>query len=98
MGRIVTNDGTDEGNFHFRFKGIERYHEYDSLDQFAKEWKDKTTWMKEEVLVLEQPKSEARRRIDLFLKRTKHIPTSKHGFLAWKQNADIYKKKGNNGQ
>ena len=94
MGRIVTNDGTDEANFYIRFKGIERYHEYDSLDQMAKEWKDKDTWMKEEVLVLEKPKSEARRIVDLFLKRTKHIPTTKHGYLAWKQNAGIYKTKG----
>ena len=35
MGRIVTNDGTDEANFFIRFKGIERYHEYTSLDQMA---------------------------------------------------------------
>lgn len=94
MGRIVTQDGTDEANFHIRFKGIERYHEYDSIEALKRDWIDKKSWMKREVYSLEQPKSEARRKIDLFLKRTKHIPTTKHGFLAWKQNGDIYKKKG----
>lgn len=97
MGRIVSQDGTDEANFHLKFKGIERYHEYDTIEAFVSEWIDKKLWMKREIEPLERPKSEARRQIDLFLKRTKNIPTNKSAFDAWKANADIYKKKGNNG-
>ena len=91
-GRIVTQDGTDEANFHIRFKGIERYHEYNSIEAFKRDWVDKDVWMKREVEPLERPKSEARRQIDLWLRRTKHIPTTKAGFDAWKANAGIYKK------
>lgn len=92
MGRIVSQDGTDEANFHIRFKGIERYHEYNSIGAFARDWVDKDAWMKREVEPLEKPKSEARRQIDLWLRKTKHIPTTKSGFDAWKANAGIYKK------
>ena len=53
MGRIVTNDGTDEANFYIRFKGIERYHEYDSLDKMAKEWKDKDNKLRIDSLSVE---------------------------------------------
>lgn len=93
MGRIVSQDGTDEANCHIRFKGIERYHEYFTIRDFVKDWVDKDDWMKREIEPLEKPKSEARRRIDLFLRRTKHIPTSKAGFDAWKANAGIYAQK-----
>lgn len=92
MGRIVSQDGTDEANFHIRFKGIERYHEYDSIEAFTRDWIDKNSWMKREIEPLEKPKSEARRRIDLWLRKTKHIPTTKAGFDAWKANSGIYKK------
>lgn len=91
-GNIIKRDGTDEAQFHVRFKGIERYHEYDSIQEFVKEWEDVSTWMNDEVKIHEKPKSEARRQIDLFLKRIKHIPTDKTGFNTWKANDDIYNK------
>lgn len=91
-GNIIKRDGTDEAQFRVRFKGIERYHEYSSIQDFVKEWEDVSTWMNDEVKIHEKPKSEARRQIDLFLKRIKHIPTDKTGFNNWKANDDIYNK------
>lgn len=89
MGRIIKRDETDEANsFKIRFKGIERYHEYDSIKAFTDEWRDYDEFMEEEVKPLDQPKSEARRRIDLFLRRIKHIPTKQSAFDAWKARGD----------
>lgn len=81
MGRIVSRDELDEAAFHIRFKGIEVYHEYDSIADFTKEWRDKDEYMEEEVYSLEKPKSEAQRKIDLFLKRTKELSGNKN----WKK-------------
>lgn len=91
-GNIIKRDGTDEAQFHIRFKGIEIYHEYSSIKELTNQWVDQDEWMDKEVRSLEKPKSEARRQIDLFLKRIKHIPTDKTGFNAWKANDDIYNK------
>lgn len=89
MGRIIKRDETDEANsFKIRFKGIERYHEYDSIKDFTDEWRDYDEFMEEEVKPLDQPKSETRRRIDLFLRRIKNIPTDKTGYNNWKQRGD----------
>lgn len=84
MGKIIARDESDQADFKIRFKGIERYHEYDSIAEFVAAWRDYKDYMKEEVISLEKPKSEARRRIDLFLRRTKNIPTDHKGFNAWK--------------
>ena len=94
-GNIIKKDGTDEAQFSVRFKGIESYHEYSSIRQLTSEWVDQDEWIKQEVEPLEKPKSEARRQIDLFLKRIKKIPTTKAGFDAWKANNNIYEKGGN---
>ncbi len=94
VGSIVRRDETDEAIFDLKFKGIEHYHHYTSIKEFIKDWRDWDDYMEEEVAPLEKPKSEARRQIDLFLKRIKHIPVDKAGFDAWKANDDIYKKKG----
>ena len=89
MGRIIKRDETDEANsFKIRFKGIERYHEYDSIKAFTDEWRDYDEFMEQEVKPLDKPKSETRRRIDLFLRRIKNIPTDKTGYNNWKQRGD----------
>lgn len=89
MGKIIKRDESDEAKFKIRFKGIERYHEYDSIREFVAEWRDYEEYMEEEVKPLEQKKSEARRRIDLFLRRTKNIPTTKSGYNNWKHKMDF---------
>lgn len=89
MGKIIKRDETDEANnFKIRFKGIERYHEYNSIREFVEEWRDYDDFMEKEVLSLEQPKSESRRKIDLFLKRIKNIPSDRSGFNNWRQRGD----------
>lgn len=97
MGKIVHKTGADEAKFHLRFKGVEVYYEYDSISDFINDWCDWSTFMNEEVYPLETKKSEARRQIDLFLKRTKHIPLDKSGYNNWKQNNDIYQARRHNG-
>lgn len=91
-GNIISKDGTDEAQFHVRFKGIETYHEYSSIKELTNQWVDQDEWMDKEVRSLEKPKTEARRQVDLFLKRIAHIPKDKTGFNNWKQNEGIYKK------
>ena len=91
MGKIVHRHGADEAKFHIRFKGVEVYYEYDSIGDFINDWCDWSTFMSEEVLPLEAKKSEARRQIDLFLKRIKNIPHDKTGYNNWKQGGDDYK-------
>lgn len=89
MGKIIKRDETDEAsNFKIRFKGIERYHEYSSIAEFVKEWRDYDEYVQEEILPLEGKKSEARRRIDLFLRRIKNVPTDTNGYNAWKARGD----------
>lgn len=85
MGKIIMRDESDEAKFSLRFKGIEVYHEYDSIRDFVKEWRDYDEYMETEVKSLEKPKSEARRKVDLFLKMIKDIPTDKSGYNNWKQ-------------
>lgn len=86
MGKIIRRDETDEANsFKIRFKGIERYYEYTSIAEFAREWRDYEEYMEEEVKTLEKPKTEARRRIDLFLKNIKNVPTDQNGWNNWKK-------------
>lgn len=83
--KIIRKDETDEAYFAIRFKGIERYYEYETFDQFVEEWQSYDSYMQEKVLSLEQPKSEARRIIDIFLKRTKKIPTNNEKrYYKWK--------------
>lgn len=89
MGKIIRRDETDEAKFKLRFKGIERYHEYDSIRDFVNDWRDYGEFMEEEVMSLEKPKTEARRQIDLFLRRTKNIPTDRTGYNNWKQRGTI---------
>lgn len=88
MGRIIKRDESDEAKFKLRFKGIERYHEYDSIRDFVSEWRDYDDFIEEEVKPLGEKKSEARRRIDLFLRRIKHIPSDKSGYNNWKVRGD----------
>jgi hypothetical protein len=88
MGKIIRRDESDEAKFYLRFKGIERYHEYDTIADFVRDWRDYDEYVKEEITPLEQTKSESRRRIDLFLRRTKKIPTDKSGYNNWKQRGD----------
>lgn len=88
MGRIIKRDESDEAKFKLRFKGIERYHEYDSIRDFVSEWRDYDDFIEEEVKPLGEKKSEARRRIDLFLRRIKHIPSDKSGYNNWKARGD----------
>jgi len=85
MGKIIRRDETDEAKFKLRFKGIERYYEYDSIAEFIHDWRDYQEYMEVEVISLEKPKSEARRRIDLFLRRAKNVPTSSDKkYYEWK--------------
>lgn len=94
VGSIIRRDETDEAIFDLRFKGIEHYHHYTSIKEFIRDWRDYDDYVDQEIAPLEKPKSEARRRIDLFLRRIKNIPTDKMGFDAWKANDGIYKKEG----
>lgn len=91
-GNIIKRDGSDEAQLKIRFKGIEVYYEYDTVRDFVRDWMDQDDWMEAEIAPLERPKSEARRLIDLFLRRTAHIPTDKSGFNNWKLNDGIYDK------
>lgn len=85
MGKIIKRDETDEATIKIRFKGIERYHEYDSIREFIKDWRDYDEYIETEVLPLEEKKSEARRRIDLFLRRIKNVPTQNDkDYYNWK--------------
>lgn len=85
MGKIIARDESDEvTNFKIRFKGIERYHEYDNIRDFIRDWRDYDEYVATEILPLEGKKSEARRKIDLFLKRIKNVPSDRKGFDAWK--------------
>lgn len=93
-GSIIRRDETDEAIFDIKFKGIEHYHRYTSIREFVRDWRDYDEYVEEEIKPLEGRKSEARRRIDLFLKRIKHVPTDKAGFNAWKANEGIYQKGG----
>lgn len=88
MGKIIKRDETDEADIVIKFKGIERYHEYHSIKAFVNDWRDWDDYKEEEIISLEKPKSEARRRIDLFLRRIKNIPTDKSGYNNWKQRGD----------
>ncbi len=94
VGSIIRRDETDEAIFDLHFKGIEHYHHYTSIRELVRDWRDYDEYVEEEIKPLEGRKSEARRKIDLFLKRIKHIPTDKAGFDAWKANGDIYDKGG----
>lgn len=94
VGSIIRRDETDEAIFDLKFKGIEHYYHYTSIKEFIEYWRDYDDYVEEEIKPLERRKSEARRRIDLFLRRIKDIPTDKAGFDAWKANGDIYKKEG----
>ncbi len=93
-GNIIRRDGSDEAILKIRFKAIERYYEYDSIRALVADWQDQDEWMEEEVKSLEKPKTEARRQIDLFLKRIKDVPRGKE-FYSWKVNEGIYKKGDN---
>ena len=85
MSKIIRRDESDEAKFHIRFKGIERYYEYSSIEEFLSDWRDYDEYHRTEILSLEKPKSEARRRIDLFLRRIKNIPTkSEKDYYNWK--------------
>lgn len=86
VGSIIRRDETDEAVCDIRFKGIETYYHYTSLKDLIKEWRDYDEYMENEVKVLEKPKSEARRQIDLFLRRIKNIPTDPSGFDRWKNS------------
>ena len=93
VGSIIRRDETDEAIFDLTFKGIEHYHHYTSIKEFVRDWRDYDEYVEEEITPLEQPKSEAQRMVDLFLKRTKDIPTTQSGYLAWKNNEGIYRKR-----
>lgn len=85
MGKIIRRDESDEAKFYLRFKGIERYHEYDTIADFVRDWRDYDEYIETEVLPLEEKKSEARRRIDLFLRRIKNVPThNDKDYYNWK--------------
>ena len=85
-GTIIRRDETDEAIFDIKFKGIEHYHHYTSIREFIRDWRDYDEYVEEEIKPLERPKSEARRRIDLFLRRIKNIPTDPTGFDRWKNS------------
>lgn len=86
VGSIIRRDETDEAIFDLRFKGIEHYYHYTSIKEFVKNWRDYDEYVDEEIKPLEGRKSEARRRIDLFLRRIKNIPTDPVGFDRWKNS------------
>lgn len=86
MGKIINKDGDDEAKFTIRFKGIERYYQYDNIRDFIAEWRDYDEFM-EEVNNIDN-KSAARRRIDIFLKNIKHIPTDPIRYQRWKDSLD----------
>lgn len=88
MGKIIRRDETDEAKFCLRFKGIEHYYEYGSVAEFVKDWRDYDEYVEQEIKPHSERKSEARRRIDLFLRRTRHIPTKQSAFDAWKARGD----------
>ena len=85
MGKIIRKDELDEGRFHLRFKGIEHYYEYDSIKDFTNDWQDYEEYVKTEIEPMDKPKSEARRKIDLFLRNAKKVPTkNEKKYYEWK--------------
>ncbi len=84
VGSIIRRDETDEAIFDIKFKGIEHYHHYTSIKELVRDWRDYDEYVDEEIKPLEGSKSEARRRIDLFLRRIKNIPTDPVAFDRWK--------------
>ena len=86
VGSIIRRDETDEAIFDIRFKGIEHYHHYTSIKDLVRDWRDYDEYVEEEIEPLERPKSEARRRIDLFLRKIKNIPSDPVGFDRWKNS------------
>lgn len=94
VGSIIRRDETDEAILNLRFKGIERYYHYTSLRDLIRDWRDWDEYVEVEIKPVNDRKSEARRQIDLFLKRIKHIPTDKSGYDTWKANGGVYKKGG----
>lgn len=89
MGKIIRRDELDEKvDFKIRFKAIEKYYEYDSIKAFTDDWRDYDEYVKEEIEPLDEKKSESRRKIDVFLRMVKKIPTDKTGYNNWKQRGD----------
>ena len=86
VGSIIRRDETDEAIFDIRFKGIEHYHHYTSIRDLVRDWRDYDEYVEQEIEPLERPKSEARRRIDLFLRKIKNIPSDPVGFDRWKNS------------
>lgn len=86
VGSIIRRDETDEAIFDIRFKGIEHYHHYTSIRDLVRDWIDYDEYVEQEIEPLERPKSEARRRIDLFLRKIKNIPSDPTGFDRWKNS------------
>ena len=45
MGKIYHRKLADEAKFHIRFKGIEVYYEYDTIQDFIHDWIDRDVWL-----------------------------------------------------
>lgn len=46
MGKIYHRKLADEAKFHIRFKGIEVYYEYDTIQDFIHDWIDRDVWLR----------------------------------------------------
>lgn len=66
MGKIYHRKLADEAKFHIRFKGIEVYYEYDSIQDFIHDWIDRDVWLQ---LLEEEEKRDRQKAYKKYLER-----------------------------
>lgn len=66
MGKIYHRKLADEAKFHIRFKGIEVYYEYDSIQDFIHDWIDRDVWLQ---LLEEEAKRDRQKAYKKYLER-----------------------------
>lgn len=66
MGKIYHRKLADEAKFHIRFKGIEVYYEYDTIQDFIHDWIDRDVWLQ---LLEEEEKRDRQKAYKKYLER-----------------------------
>lgn len=66
MGKIYHRKLADEAKFHIRFKGIEVYYEYDTIQDFIHDWIDRDIWLQ---LLEEEEKRDRQKAYKKYLER-----------------------------
>lgn len=74
MGKIYHRKLADEAKFHIRFKGIEVYYEYDTIQDFIHDWIDRDVWLQ---LLDEETKRDRQKAYKKYLEKKYGIGTNK---------------------